>query len=364
MATSPEPQDLKETCLAERHRALGARMVPFAGWRMPVQYRGIIEEHQHTRAQAGLFDICHMGEFFLRGEGAAAALERLVTCRIATLEDGQARYGLMLNERGGALDDLIMFRFDRDRFMVVVNAATRDKDRAWIEGHLPPSGVVFKDESDRTAKLDLQGPLSREVMLELAGEEAVAGLRRFHLRTIRLGGIEAVISQTGYTGELGYEIFCDIAQGPELWDALLKFPQVWPIGLGARDTLRLEKGLPLYGHELDEEHTPLEAGLERFVSFEKEFIGREALLAQRGEGVKRVLTGFICEGRRAAREGFEIRADGRPVGRVTSGTFSPGLTRGIGMGYVEHAAAAEGRAITLTDGRTEIQGTIRRPPFL
>lgn len=359
-----EHQALKETCLAERHAALGARLVPFAGWRMPVQYTGILEEHQHTRSAAGLFDTCHMGELVVHGPEAEQFLEHLVTCRVGTLARGQARYGLLLDERGGVIDDLIVFRNETDEFLVVVNAGTRDKDRDWIQAHLPPADVTLLDISDATAKLDLQGPQSSAVLGALVGEQAIADLRRFHFFHNMIDWVAVVISRTGYTGEVGYELFCSVADAPRLWDRLLAFEGVKPIGLGARDTLRLEKGLPLYGHELDGDHTPLEAGLERFIDFEKDFIGKEALLAQKQAGLTRVLTGFVCEGRRAAREGFEVRVDGRAVGRVSSGAFSPDLKRGIGMCYLEPALAVEGQAIALTDGRLEIKAEVKKPPFV
>lgn len=360
-----ETQTLKETPLVGRHEALGARMVPFAGWRMPVQYRGIIEEHLHTRAQAGLFDTCHMGEFFVRGPGAGALIERLVTCRIDDLKDGQARYGLMLNPRGGVIDDLIVFRMNPEEFMVVVNGGTRDKDRIWFEAHLTEFGVDFRDESNAIAKLDLQGPESGRVMAALAGEAAALGTRRFHHVLGAIEGVPVRISRTGYTGEFGYELFYPAEEAEVIWDRLLSFSAVWPVGLGARDTLRLEKGLSLYGHELNEDITPLEANLERFVDFDKDFIGREALLAQKRSGVARLLTGFVCEGRRAAREGFAVRgAEGGGEGRVSSGAFSPCLTCGIGMCFIEPAAAKTGTAIVLTNGAVEIKGEIKRPPFV
>lgn len=359
-----DSQTLRETCLVARHEALGARMVPFAGWRMPVQYKGILEEHLHTRAAAGLFDTCHMGEFYLRGPGAAAFADRLVTCRTADLSDGQARYGFLLNPRGGVIDDMILFRISPEEFMIVVNGGTCDKDRAWIESNLPAPGVTFEDASAATAKLDLQGPRSGEVMAALVGEEPVKSLKRFHHRMTQIDGVPVRMSRTGYTGELGYELFFPVESCVRLWDLFLSFEQVRPIGLGARDTLRLEKGLPLYGHELDDDHTPLEAGFDRFVDLDKDFIGREPLLRQKQSGPPRLLTGFLCEGRRAAREGFEARAGGRVVGRVTSGAFSPTLTRGVGLCYLEPGATREGTPLTLASGATEIRAEVKRPPFV
>lgn len=338
-------------------------MVEFAGWLMPVQYAGIIEEHLHTRSKAGLFDTCHMGEFYVRGPHAAKAVDRLVTCRLDNLHNGQARYGFFLNEKGGVVDDLIVFRLAVEEYLLVVNAGTLDKDRAWVEAHLE-GDVDFSDESYCTAKLDLQGPASSGVMAAVIGSGSLAMIERFRFRHVLIDGIEVLVSRTGYTGEAGFELFFEAGAAGRIWDRLIDFESVRPVGLGARDTLRLEKGLSLYGHEIDEEHTPLEAGLKRFVHFEKDFIGRDALMKQEREGVARSLKGFVCEGRRSPRHGFEIRRDGEVVGSVTSGVFSPCLKCGIAMGYVNLEGTADGGAMVLTDGKAEIRATIQAPPFV
>lgn len=356
-------ENLKQTVLATRHKALKARMVPFSGWLMPVQYSGILEEHLHTRAKAGLFDICHMGEFWLRGPGAAAAVDQLVTCRTDNLAEGQGRYGFLLNEQGGVIDDLIIFKLGAEEFFLVVNAGTREKDREWIVSRIP-ADAEFEDASDRTAKLDLQGPLSTAVLEGLAPGEDAAALKRFHCRRTRLNGCPVLLSRTGYTGELGYEIFLNPDDCGVVWDKLLGVEGVKPIGLGARDTLRLEKGLSLYGHELDEWHSPLESNLERFVWFDKDFIGRDALLRQKSHGMARILTGFVCEGRRAAREKFEVVVNGQVAGVVTSGAFSPSLSRGIGLCRIPPELAREGQEITLAHGETLISARVKFPPFV
>jgi aminomethyltransferase len=354
---------VQKTVLYENHVALKARMVPFAGWMMPVQYSGILEEHLHTRTQAGLFDICHMGEFYVRGPHAAAAMDRLVTQRLDNLAPGQGRYGFLLNDSAKVLDDLIVFCLSGTEFFIVVNAGTRLKDAEWMASHLP-EGVTFEDASDRIAKLDLQGPQSGGIMAKLAPGADISGIKRFHGKQIRLDGVPLFISRTGYTGELGYELYFDVSAADKIWNLLLNAEGVKPIGLGARDTLRLEKGMSLYGHELDEAHTPLESSLERFVYWDKEFIGREKLLRQKETGLPRILTGFVCEGRRAAREHFEVRVNDEVVGEVTSGGFSPCLSRGIGLCRIDQHLAQAGQPITLVQEKVQIPAVIQAPPFV
>ena len=337
-------------------------MVPFAGWEMPVHYpTGIIAEHLHTRAQAGLFDVCHMGEFFLSGPGAVSDLSRLVTRRLDDLSVGRCRYGFLTREDGTIMDDLIAFRLAESECMVVVNAATRARDAEWIQERLSPA-TVWRDGSDGLAKIDLQGPAAPAVMERLIGAEAVGATRRFSFREVPIEGIKVLLSATGYTGEPGYELFYPAEDAVKLWDLLLGMDPVRPAGLGARDTLRLESGLPLYGHDLDDQTTPLEANFARFVDFKKDFIGREALQRQAREGPRRLLMGLLCDGRRSAREGFEIRAAGRPVGAVTSAGFAPSLKRAIGMGYVAREAAQIGREVVLRGGEVEIPATLMKLP--
>jgi len=338
-------------------------MVPFSGWIMPVQYTGIIEEHLHTRSKAGLFDICHMGEFFIRGSSAEKEVDRLVTCRIQGLADGKCRYGFLLRDDGGILDDLIVFKISRTEYMLVVNSGTMEKDKKWIQEHIAP-GVEFSDGSSNTAKLDLQGPLSPDVLGILFKGFEPRTLGRFSFTRVEWDGVMVVVGATGYTGEKGYELFLPVQSAEKLWDALLSYGEVKPIGLGARDSLRLEMGYSLYGHDIDEEHTPLEAGLARFVDMQKDFIGRERLMDQERQGFDRVLTGFVCEGRRSARDGFLAVSDDREIGRVTSGVFSPCLKRGVGLCYIDKKLAVEDQEIVFTDGRVSIKANIKKPPFI
>jgi len=355
--------DLKYTPLYNKHLALGARMVPFSGWQMPVQYAGIINEHNHTRTKAGLFDICHMGEFFLTGTSASRELDRLVTCRIDDMLEGRCRYGFLLNENGGIIDDLIVFKISQEKFKLVVNAGTLSKDREWIENHVS-SKDIFCDESDGIAKLDLQGPKSRDVINKLLGTNVADDLKRYWFKYIDLAGERILFSRTGYTGELGYELFFPVSAAEKIWDTLIGSEEVNPIGLGARDTLRLEMGYSLYGSDIDETHTPLESNLGKFVFMEKEFIGKPALLRQEENGFKHILKGFITDGRRSARNHFKVlSSEGEQIGEVTSGAFSPCLKKGIGLCYIEKEFAARGTQIVLTDGKTEIKASIANTPF-
>jgi len=350
-------------------------MTAFGGWHMPLQYKGILTEHLHTRAKAGLFDVSHMGELLVQGPAALGELDRLLTCRLDDLQPGRCRYGFLLREDGGILDDLIVFRTGAESWMLCVNAATTGRDARWVAEHL--EGAAFRDASAETAKLDLQGPLADAVMRDLMPQ--AVGLERFHFREGSIRGIDVLASRTGYTGEPGFELFFSAEAAEALWDLLIELPDVQPAGLGARDTLRLEKGYPLYGSDIDEEHNPIEAGLERFVCREKDFIGRDALPA--AGATRRVLTGFVCSGRRSARAHYRIyaadspreadvsgpgpkAAGGGPVGQVTSGTFSPSLKRAIGLGYVDRAFAEDGRAIVLRGGGAAVRATITSPPFV
>ncbi|HEX9080021.1 MAG TPA: glycine cleavage system aminomethyltransferase GcvT, partial [Desulfuromonadaceae bacterium] len=313
-------EQLKSTPLCGRHEALGALMAPFGGWNMPIQYEGIIAEHKWCREQAALFDICHMGEFLFQGDLVSSGLEDIFTFSVQSIPVGRSRYGFLLNEQGGIIDDLIVFRLAHDRVMVVVNAATADNDFTVIKSRL--KGGEFTNISAATGKLDIQGPHSRAVLAAAFGGEIIT-LPYFKFMTMDILGSEAIVSRTGYTGELGYEIFLPADKVGDLWDLLLKDGRVKPAGLGARDVLRLEVGYSLYGSDIDEATTPLEAGLEAFVNFDKEFVGKEALLRQKEQGVTRKKVAFEVKGRRSPRHHYEICLAGEAVGSVTSGVFSP-----------------------------------------
>ena len=351
---------LQATPICSRHRDLNALMAPFGGWDMPIQYEGIIAEHSWCRTQAALFDICHMGEFIFQGDFEAGGLEDVFTFSVKTIPVGRSRYGFLLNEQGGIIDDLIVFRLSGDKVMIVVNAATAPKDFAVIRSRL--RGGVFTNITADTGKLDIQGPLSRYVMVEIFGEE-VATIPYFKFITVNILGVEAIVSRTGYTGELGYEIFIPSGKVCELWDLLLQDERVKPAGLGARDVLRLEVGYSLYGSDIDEETTPLEAGLEGFVNFDKSFVGKDALLRLKEQGVARKKVAFQVTGRRSPRHHYAINFEGDNVGSVTSGVFSPMLGAGIGIGFVKPELAVIGTPLTISHERVSMEATVCELPF-
>lgn len=353
-------EQLQATPICSRHRALNALMAPFGGWDMPIQYEGIIAEHGWCRTSSSLFDICHMGEFIFEGDFEEGGLEDVFTFSVKTIPIGRSRYGFLLNEQGCIIDDLIVFRLADTKVMIVVNAATAPKDFAAIKSRL--KGGVFTDITAATGKLDLQGPLSRYVMVELLGEE-VATIPYFKFITMNILGVEAIVSRTGYTGELGYEIFIPTEKVCELWDLLLTDERVKPAGLGARDVLRLEVGYSLYGSDIDEETTPLEAGLEGFVNFDKSFVGKEALVKLKEQGVARKKVAFEVAGRRSPRHHYEICSGEETVGTVTSGVFSPMLGKGIGIGFIKPELAAVGTSLTIRHERVTMEATICELPF-
>ena len=353
-------EQLQATPICSRHRALNALMAPFGGWDMPIQYEGIIAEHTWCRSKASLFDICHMGEFIFQGDFESGGLEDVFTFSVKSIPLGRSRYGFLLNEQGGIIDDLIVFRIAGDKVMIVVNAATAPKDFAAIKGRL--KGGVFTDITAATGKLDLQGPLSRDVMVAFFGEE-VASIPYFKFITMNILGVPAIVSRTGYTGELGYEIFIPAEKVCELWDLLLTDERVKPAGLGARDVLRLEVGYSLYGSDIDEDTTPLEAGLDGFVNFDKSFVGKDALLRVKEQGVARKKIAFEVAGRRSPRHHYDICSAGKVAGNVTSGVFSPMLGRGIGIGFVTPEHAAIGTPLTISHERVSMEATVCELPF-
>ncbi|MDA8430693.1 MAG: glycine cleavage system aminomethyltransferase GcvT [Geobacteraceae bacterium] len=353
-------EQLQETPLCSSHRNLKALMAPFGGWNMPIQYEGIIAEHAWCRNHAALFDICHMGEFMFQGDFEADGLEDVFTFSIKTIPLGRSRYGFLLNDQGGIIDDLIVFRLADDKAMVVVNAATADNDFAVINARL--RGGSFTNITAATGKLDIQGPLAREVLVAAFGEQ-IAKIPYFKFITVKILGCDAIVSRTGYTGELGYEIFVPAEKTVELWDLLLKDPRVKPAGLGARDVLRLEVGYSLYGSDIDEGITPLEAGLAGFVNFDKRFVGKEALMKQQTQGISRQKVAFKVSGRRSPRHHYEIVSGQQQVGSVTSGVFSPMLACGIGIGFVAPGAYPDGSPLTIRHERVSMEATVCELPF-
>ncbi|HBO87814.1 MAG TPA: glycine cleavage system aminomethyltransferase GcvT [Verrucomicrobia bacterium] len=329
---------MKKTILQKKHHILGARMGEFGGWDMPIQYEGILAEHQQTRTAASLFDICHMGEFEISGSTAEADLERLLTCSISSLNVGQVRYGYLLNEMGGVLDDLTVYRLANDRFWLVVNAGTAATDAAWISKHLQQT-TLFKDISDQIAKLDLQGPAARIVLEEVYGC-SFADLRYFCFQSLKDGWV----SRTGYTGELGYELYLPVDAAAATWDAVLAHSKCAPAGLGARDTLRLEMGYPLYGHELDAMHSPVETGNGMFMNWNKAFMGKARCESDQAEGTQRVV-GLQLSSKRAAREQDRVFYKNQPVGYITSGSLAPSLNVAVAMARIEASCCEVGQQV-------------------
>ncbi|MDO9572340.1 MAG: glycine cleavage system aminomethyltransferase GcvT [Candidatus Omnitrophota bacterium] len=349
-----------KTPLYDIHLALNAKIAPFGGWLMPIQYTGIIQEHNWTRAFTGIFDICHMGEFMLQADLAKSNFNDLVTINLRDMPLKSCRYGFMLNAQGGIIDDLLVYRIANAEWMIVVNAATTNGDFAYLKKHLT-GATRFENISATLGKLDLQGPLAAEVLTDLVGAD-ITTLQYYTFGYFNLLNELIIISRTGYTGELGYELYMPNNKIPELWQKLLNDQRVKPIGLGARDTLRLEMGYSLYGQDIDEGRTPIEAGLKYFISWDKEFIGKEALLKQKQAGAGRRMVYFIADSRRSPRHNYRIFYNGEDVGSVTSGSFSPSLGFGIGMGYVSREILA-GEKIILKDAAVYITAKVVNKPF-
>jgi len=334
---------VKRTPLHAAHRKLGAKMVEFAGWEMPVQYSSLIAEHEAVRTAAGLFDVSHMGEVELLGKGALETANRLISNDLGRVADGQAAYAGLLNERGGFVDDVVAYRFSPERIFICVNASNREKDFEWMKAHA--RGVAPADRSDDWAQLALQGPKAPGIARKLTAVDlSKIGTYRFTMGEV--AGVRCIISRTGYTGEDGFELYAPPDLAEKLWFALLEAGEadgLKPVGLGARDSLRTEMKYALYGNDIDDDHTPLEAGLAWIVKLDKaEFVGKSALERQKAEGVKRKLVGFELTDAGVPRHGYHILKDGARVGEVTSGTMGPSVKKPIGIGYVPPELAAEG----------------------
>ncbi|NIA15031.1 MAG: glycine cleavage system aminomethyltransferase GcvT [Nitrospiraceae bacterium] len=318
----------------------GAKIIDFHGWSLPLQFTSIIDEHLHVRRKAGLFDCSHMNEFLIEGPQAIRRFSRHVFTEIAALPVGRCRYAGILTAQGGMVDDCVVLRLDEDTLFVVTNAGPVERLTPYLG--LGTAGV--QDVSGKTAKLDLQGPASREVLLSL-GIEAIETLRFWHAKRTKWQGTEILIARAGYTGELGYELYLPNAIAVDLWRLLTGHPLVKPCGLGARDTLRTEMSYPLYGQEITEGHTPLEAGMERFIAWLHPFDAKPAIEAQRDRGCYPVLTAIRTASRRAPRPGFALYRGGRPVGAITSGTYGPSVGHGVGLAYLSRDLSAPGNRL-------------------
>lgn len=354
----------KKTPLYEEHVKANARIVPFAGFLMPVQYTGIIEEHRAVREAMGMFDLSHMGEFRVTGPDAVAAIDGLVTNDIAGLEVGQVRYTPMCYPDGGIVDDLLVYRFE-DHLMLVVNASNIDKDVEWVCDHVD-GDVHVEDESDSTALIAVQGPKA-EAFLQEYTDILLGEIAYYHFTTGRLAGVDMIVSRTGYTGEAGFELYIEAGDAPRVWQELLRSGEpkgLRPVGLGARDTLRLEAGYMLYGNDIDDTTSPLEAGLGWTVKFGTcDFVGRKVLERQKSEGLKRRMVAIDMKDRAIPRQHYPIAVDGETIGELTSGTFSPTFGRGIGLGYVRADRAKAGTEVAVQVRQASHPGQIVRKPM-
>jgi aminomethyltransferase len=357
---------LERTPLYDAHRRLEGKMVPFAGYEMPVQYpTGITAEHHAVREAAGLFDVSHMGEFRVSGDDALELIQRIAVNDASSLQVGQAQYSAMCDERGGVIDDLLVYRH-ADHYMLVVNASRRQEDWAWIHQAAEGMRVELADQSDEIGLIALQGPRAEEILAPLTDVD-LDQLGYYRFMSGRAAGATATVSRTGYTGEDGFELYVPASTAETVWEALLEAGGdrgLIPAGLGARDSLRLEMGYALYGNDLDLEHTPIEAGLGWIVKLDKpQFTAKKLLQQQKNEGASVRLVGFTLRDRGFPRPGYEIVAEGEPVGTVTSGTMSPSLGYGIGMGYVPNRWSKTGTELAVRIRGKDVAILIQRPPF-
>ncbi len=353
--------EIKKTPLYRLHIELGAKMVPFAGWEMPLSYSGIIKEHWAVRNRCGLFDVSHMGRIEISGSKSLEAIQYITTNDASRLKDGQVQYTILCNEDGGAIDDVTLYRSDEEQYLLCVNASNRDKVYGWIREKIGPS-VDMTDLSDAFAQVALQGPLSCEVLRPITDMDP-AGIEYYNFKECAIRGVPILLSRTGYTGEDGFEIYIPVDMAETVWQTITDSgaADLFPAGLGARDMLRLEKCYPLYGHELDEKTGPLEAGLGRFVAMEKDgFIGKDAL---RDRAVQKRLVAIEISDNGIPRERCRILKDGVEIGSITSGTFSPVLKKPIALGYVEERYSLLDTEVKIAIRKKTVNGRIVKKPF-
>lgn len=358
---------MKRTPLFNKHVSLGAKMVPFAGFEMPVQYSGLTEEHFAVREKAGLFDVSHMGQFFIEGPGAKDLLQYVATNNADALKDGKAQYTCLTNENGGIVDDLIVYKMADEKYFVVVNASNIDKDWNHISNH-NTFGAIMTNASDEMSLLAIQGPKATEILQKLTPVQ-LQDLPYYHFTIGEVAGVQdVIISNTGYTGSGGFEIYFKNEDAEKLWDELMSAGEEFgmlPCGLGARDTLRLEKGFCLYGNDLDDHTTPLEAGLGWITKFDKDFVAKDILEKQKSEGVTKKLAGFEMQEKAIPRNGYPVvDAEGKTIGKVTSGTMSPMKKTGIGLAYLDTDFTKVGTEIFIQIRNKNIPAQVVKPPFV
>ena len=361
--------NLKKTPLNKAHRELGGKMVDFGGWDMPVQYEaGVISEHLRTRQHSGLFDVSHMGEFWVEGEDAIKFVDKLTTNDVTKLVDGQAHYSALTRENGTVVDDLLVYRFDQDKLLLVVNASTTDKDWDWITSHKSDENITLTNASADYCQIAVQGKDALEIVQKLT-DTNLQGIKYYHFTTGKVDGVEAIISRTGYTGEDGFEVYADKDYAEQLWNKFLEIGNygddngILPCGLAARNTLRLESAMSLYGHEISDEITPLEANLGWICKLKTDFIGRDALVKQKEAGLTRKLVGFEMIDKGIARDGFDVFIDDKKVGAVTSGSPAPFLKKNIGLAFVPIEFANLGQEIKIDVRGKHLAAEIVPTPF-
>lgn len=357
---------MKTTPLYEKHLELKGKIIDFGGWALPVEYSGILEEHEAVRTKAGIFDVSHMGEITVKGEDAEKYLQLIVTNDISALADNQIAYTPMCYPDGGVVDDLLVYKYSSDNYLLIVNASNTGKDFEWMKDHVS-GNVTVKNVSLDYAQLALQGPKAQTILQKIVNED-LDKIEFYHFKgDVEVNGTKALVSRTGYTGEDGFELYVASVKAPEIWDLLLetgKNEGLVPAGLGARDTLRFEAGLPLYGQEIDKDITPLEAGLGIFVKLSKDdFIGKDALAAQKAEGLKRKSAGFEMIDRGIPRSHYEVYAGGKKIGYVTTGSFSPTLKKNIGNALIDAEYAKEGTEIEVSVRNKKLKAKIIKRPF-
>lgn len=353
-------EELLRTPLYDRQQELKTKNVSFCGWDMPIQFDGIIAEHAACRNGVALFDTSHMGEFFFKGDIKTSGINEATSVNIDALAVGKCKYGFLLNDKGGVIDDLIIYRLSDDELMIVVNAATRENDLSTLKSRI--TNASLEDRSMEYAKLDVQGPKSKEILAKYFDVDLDA-LGFFSFVQTKTFGADCLLSRTGYTGELGFELYVNADTSIKLWDALIA-DGATPAGLGSRDILRLEMGYSLYGNDLSETITPLDANLGKFVNLKRDYFGKEALQAQKDEGLKRILLPFKTTTRRSARKDFEVYQNDKKIGFVTSGAFSPILNLGIGLAMIDTEGFDQTQSIELRDKRSNLEANITTLPFI
>jgi len=357
---------MKKTPLNEVHKKINGRMVDFGGWEMPVKYSGIKKEHSTVREKCGLFDVSHMGEIVIEGDNALEMVQKLITNNAVKLEDGQILYSPMCYTDGGIVDDLLVYRINANKYLLVVNAANTDKDWKWIQDNAIEN-VKMANVSDDYAQIALQGPNSKDLLAEITDID-LDSIKYYWFTFGEVGGVEVLLSRTGYTGELGYEIYVAPDKVVGIWNKLMEKGENYglkPVGLGARDTLRLEKNMCLYGNDISKDTHPLEAGLSWTVDLKKDdFNGKDALFKIKENGYDRKLVGFKVVGRGIPRHGYKIKADGNIIGEVTSGSFSPTLEENIGLGYVKKSFSKPGQTINIKVRKRDVKAQVIETPFV